>query len=292
MKLSKRISKLGVELFYEFLGSALLALGINNFAMAAQLPLVGFSGIAYLLNYLFSFPVGWSTIVLNIPVAILCFRVLGKGFFVRSMRCMFLSSLIVDYIAPLFPVYHGERLLAAIATGVCMGLGLAIIYIRNTSTGGMDFITMSVKAWFPHLPLGKIAFALDIAVVSISSFIFQDIDGFIYGMIVGFLISVVVDKVIFGVNAGKLAVIVTEHGEKVCDVIGGKIHRGSTIIPGIGGYQKTEKQVVISVCSTKQMVELQKVVKSVDPASFTIILDSNEVHGTGFSTVQFGDLVP
>lgn len=278
-----------VQLCSEIGGSFLMAVGLNNFAMAAQLPLVGFSGVAFILNYLFGIPVGWAIILLNIPVAVLCFRVLGKGFFVRSMRCMLISSLMIDYLVPLLPAYHGERLLAALSTGFLMGLGVAIIYISNSSTGGMDFINMSIKMWRPYLPLGKITLAADITVITVSSLILKDIDSFLYGLIVSSLISLVVDKAIFGVNSGKMAIIITEHGNTICDVIGATCHRGSTMIPGIGGYLKTEKQVVISVCNTKQMVELRKAVKQVDPAAFMIILDSREVHGIGFHTVQFGD---
>ena len=274
----------------EVIGSLLVALGTNNFAIASQLPLVGFSGIAFILNRLLGVPVGWAIIGLNIPVAILCCRVLGKDFFIRSMRCMVISSLMVDYLAPLFPIYQGDRLLAAIATGVITGLGFVLIYTKNSSTGGLDFIIMSIKVWRPHFPIGKITMVLDFTIIAAGSFVLQDADGLIYGLIATFLLSLVVDKVIFGINSGKLALIVTEYGDTICKVISDTCNRGSTILPGFGGYQKTEKQVVVSVCSTKQMVELQRAVHQADPAAFTIILESNEVHGTGFSTVQFGDL--
>lgn len=286
----KKIQTLCSNIVVEVAGSFLMAVGLTNFAMAARLPLVGFSGIAFLINYVTGIPTGWAIIGLNIPVAAHCWRVLGRGFFVRSMRCMLISSFMIDYLAPLLPVYQGDRLLAALATGVIAGLGFALIYTRNSSTGGMDFITMSIKAKCPHFPLGKINLTFDILIISAGSIIFQDADGMIYGLIVSWLLSVVVDKVIFGINSGKMALIITEHGDTICQVIEDTCHRGSTILPGWGGYQKTEKQIVMSVCSSKQMVELQQAVSLADPSSFTIILDSSEVHGDGFRTVRFGDL--
>lgn len=278
-----------VHIMFEAAGSFLIAVGLNNFAAAARLPLVGFSGIAFLLNHIFGVPAGWTIIALNIPVAVLCFRVLGRGFFVRSMRCMLISSLMIDYLAPLLPVYQGDRMLAALAAGVIAGLGFALIYTRNSSTGGLDFITMSIKARWPYFPLGKINLVLDILVIVLGSIILQDLDGMIYGLIVSYLLSAVVDKAIFGINAGKMALIVTECSDVICDVIERTCQRGSTILPGFGGYQRAEKQIVMCVCSSKQMVELQKAVTLADPAAFTIILESNEVHGDGFRTVQFGD---
>ena len=107
----------------ELLGSLLIAIGIYNFALHANFPMTGFSGISIILYRLFDLPVGATTIVLNIPVALICYRLLGKGFFFRSLRCMVISSLMIDFIGPLLPVYQGSRLLAAICTGVFGGFG-------------------------------------------------------------------------------------------------------------------------------------------------------------------------
>ena len=127
------------QIFWEVVGSAFIAGGIYNFAVQAGFPMTGFSGISIILYQLFGVPIGFSTILLNIPVAILCYRLLGRHFFFSSLRCMLISSLMIDYVAPLFPVYSGDRLLAALCTGVFAGLGYAVIYMQNSSTGGSDF---------------------------------------------------------------------------------------------------------------------------------------------------------
>ena len=144
----------------EIAGSILTGVAIYNFALPAKFPMTGFSGLALILYRLFDLPIGVMTIVLNIPVAILCYRVLGRRFFLCSVRCMILSSLFVDYIAPMLPQYTGERLVAAICAGVLGGLGYALIYMRNSSTGGADFITMALKAKHPH-PLRRAEAAAD-----------------------------------------------------------------------------------------------------------------------------------
>ena len=111
----------------ETLGGALIALGIYNFAVEAAFPMTGFSGVSIILYQLFDLPIGFTTVLLNIPVAILCYKLLGKGFFFRSLRCMRVSSALIDYAAPLLPVYPGSRMLAAVCTGVLAGLGYALI---------------------------------------------------------------------------------------------------------------------------------------------------------------------
>lgn len=127
---------------------------------------------------------------------------------------MILSSILIDYVAPLFPTYQGSRLLAALCTGVFGGIGYALIYTRNSSTGGSDFIIMAVKAVKPHLSLGKIVFWSDVGIILAGGFLFCDVDGVIYGMIVNYIFAVVVDKVMYGMNARKLSLIVTEQGKR------------------------------------------------------------------------------
>lgn len=277
------------SVFWEIVGSILIAIGIYNFAVHAEFPMTGFSGISIILYRLFQVPIGLSTIILNVPVAILCYKLLGKKFFLRSVRCMLISSIFIDYIAPLLPAYHGSRMLAALCTGVIAGFGYALIYMQNSSTGGTDFIIMAVKALKPYLSLGKIAFLSDIGIILVGGMIFKDIDGMIYGMIVNFLFAAAVDKVMYGINAGKMTLIVTENGEKIADVIEECCGRGSTLIKAVGGYQKTDKQVVMCACNNKQMYFVQKAVKAADPDSFMVVLESNEVHGEGFQTLQVGE---
>ncbi|MDD2954868.1 MAG: YitT family protein [Oscillospiraceae bacterium] len=273
----------------EILGSVFVAIGVYNFAVAAQFPMTGFSGIALIFYRLWGFPIGLSTVILNIPVAIFSYRLLGKGFFLRSVRCTLISSLIIDCVAPLFPLYSGDRMLAALCTGAFSGLGYAIIYMQNSSTGGSDFIIMSVKALRPHLSMGKITFVIDVSVVVASGIIFKDMNGLIYGIIISFLMSAVIDRIMYGSNAGKLSLTVTEHPREVIEAIDRCCSRGATVLRAEGGYQGDQKGVVMCACNNKQMYEVQKAVKEADPSSFLVVLESNEVHGEGFSTFTVGE---
>ncbi|MDD6441659.1 MAG: YitT family protein [bacterium] len=283
------MKKLAIQLFWECLGSIFVAIGIYNFAVQAKFPMTGFSGIALIMYRLLNIPIGLSTILLNIPVAILCYHLLGRKFFISSVRCMVISSILIDYVAPLFPVYQGSRLLAALCTGVFAGIGYALIYTRNSSTGGSDFIIMAVKAMKPHLSLGNIAFWSDVGIILVGGILFRDVDGIIYGMIVNYIFAVVVDKVMYGMNAGKVALIVTEHGKEICQVIDDCCQRGSTILNAKGGYRGDEKQMVMCACSSKEMYQVQQAVKEADPRSFLVVLESHEVHGEGFHIVQIGN---
>ena len=273
----------------EIVGSILTGIAIYNFALPAAFPMTGFSGVALIFYRLFGLPIGVMTIVLNIPVALLCWRLIGRQFFFKSLRCMVLSSLFIDYCAPLLPQYAGTRLIAAICTGVLGGLGYAMIYMRNSSTGGSDFIVMAVKAVRPHVQLGKIIFITDALIIGVGGVIFRDFDGVIYGLIIDYIYAIVTDRIMYGMNAGKLALVVTDYGKTVVDKIDELCGRGATIIRAQGGYKLDNRDVVLCACSTKEMVTVEKAIKLVDPRAFTVILESNEVLGEGFKSFRVAE---
>ena len=279
----KKNMNLAIDILVDIVGGILIAIGVYNFAAAAKFPMVGFNGIALIFYHLFGWPIGTTALLLNIPVALFTFRILGRSFFLRSVRTIFITSFIIDAIAPLFPIYTGDRLLAAICCGVLSGLGYAMIYMRDFSTGGSDFITMSIRVLNPHLTIGNITFAMDAFIVLLGTvLVSRDMDSLIYGVIVSYLMSIVVDKTMYGIDRGKVTLIVTEHGPEVCAKIDEILGRGSTILKGIGSYSKHQKDVVMCACNNKQMYGIRKLVKEIDKKAFLVIMESNEVVGEGF----------
>lgn len=273
----------GVDVLVDLTAGMIIAVGVYNFALSADFPVAGFSGIAIILYHLLGLPVGIGTILLNIPVAIFCYKFLGRSFFLKSLKSVVITSALMDYVAPLFPVYEGSRLLAALCMGVLCGTGYAMIFMRSSSTGGQDFITMSLKKIYPHLSLGSITFALDmVTIIAGSILVFREIDGFIYGIIVTYLMAIVMDRIMYGIYEGKMTLIVTEQGEKVATQIDEYSGRGSTILQGRGSYSGRKKDVVMCACNNKQMYSIKKMVHEIDPEAFTIIVESNEVVGEGF----------
>lgn len=267
----------------DVMGGLFIAIGVYNFAVASGFPVAGVSGIAILFYYFWKIPIGLMTNILNIPIAIVCYRLLGKTFFLKSVKTMLISNAMLDFVAPMLPIYEGELILSAICMGVFSGIGYALIYMRDTSTGGADFVIMAIRKLKPHFSLGMIILVMDFVIVISGGILMHgNIDSIIYGLISTYILSVVVDKTMYGLHAGKLAMIVTEHGQEVADRIDVLTQRGSTLLKGVGSYTKHEKQVVMCACNNKQMHMVQKAVKEVDPEAFLVSMESNEVRGKGF----------
>ena len=277
-----------VNLLLEVLGCFISAAGIYSFAVAAEVPVTGIAGICAILYRLFGLPMGLSNVIINVPIIFFSYKLLGRSFLLRSLRCMILFALFTDYLLPVMPVYTGNRLLATICGGVVSGIGDALIYMQNSSTGGIDFITMAIKAKRPHLPFGNLTFGAALAVILLNGAVFHDVDSIIYGLMFNFIVAAVINKMMFGFSSSMLALIVTDDGKAACDEIDRVADRGSTILQGRGGYGGQPKDVVLCACSNKQLYEIEHAMQVLDPGCFIIMLQSNEVQGEGFRRLELG----
>ena len=277
---AKRIS---IDVLVDIVGGILLTIATYSFAVPADFPMTGVSGVALIFYQLFGLPVGALTVILNIPIIICCYKTLGKQFYIKSLRSTLITSAVMDILGPQLPLYQGDLILAAICTGVLLGIGYAIIFMRGSSTGGFDFIMMAIKYYRPHLSLGKIGFALDAMVIFIGAVtIGNGVDSVIYGLVLNYLYSTVLDRLISGTSSGKLTLIISDHPREIVDEIDKLVDRGATLLKAIGGYTGEEKEVVMCASSSKEMYAIRKRVHEIDERAFVIVVESNEVIGEGF----------
>lgn len=277
-----------INLLLEVLGCFISAAGIYSFAVAAEVPVTGVAGICAILYRLFGLPMGLSNVLINVPIIFFSYKLLGRSFLLRSLRCMILFAVFTDYLLPVMPIYTGNRLLATICGSVVSGIGDALIYMQNSSTGGVDFVTMAIKAKHPHLPFGNLTFGAALAVILLNGAVFHDVDSIIYGLMFNFIVAAVINKMMFGFSSSMLALIVTDNGKAACDEIDRVAERGSTILQGRGGYGGQPKDVVLCACSNKQLYEIEHAMQVLDPGCFIIMLQSNEVQGEGFRRLELG----
>ena len=277
---AKRIS---IDVLVDIIGGILLTIATYSFAVPADFPMTGVSGVALIFYQAFGLPVGALTVILNIPIIICCYKTLGKQFYIKSLRSTLITSAVMDILGPQLPLYQGDLILAAICTGVLLGIGYAIIFMRGSSTGGFDFIMMAIKYYRPHLSLGKIGFALDAMVILIGAVtIGNGMDSVIYGLVLNYLYSTVLDRLISGTSSGKLTLIISDYPREIVDEIDKLVDRGSTLLKAIGGYTGEEKEVVMCASSSKEMYAIRKRVHEIDERAFVIVVESNEVIGEGF----------
>lgn len=277
----EKVKVLLKDILVDCIGAFFIAVSVYVFAKSANFAPGGINGASVILNKLLGLPIGVLSLILNIPIAIISFKFLGLKFFIKSIKTMIICAIFMDYIVPFMPSYNGERILSSLFTGALGGVGYAMIYMRGSSTGGSDFLIMTFKKLMPHKSIGQITQAIDGSVIIIGGFIFG-IDAVLYGIISTIVSTVVIDKLMYGANCGKLAIIITENGEEITKKIDEEVDRGSTVINAIGSYSKKNKDVILCACSKNQVYNIKSIIKEIDPKSLMIITEFNEVYGYGF----------
>lgn len=272
-----------MDLGADGIGGVLYNIGIYTFAKNANFAPGGISGLALILNYLWQLPIGLMTLVMNIPLVLLSWRIVGRKFIRKTLCSMLICTALVDLVFPLTPTYGGAPLLAALFSGISIGAGLGILYLRGSSSGGTDFLTMSINKLRPHWSIGIITMSIDFAVILLGGFVFRQVDAVLYGLITTFLSSMVIDKIVYGAGAGKLLLIITDHRDDVAARIADVSGRGSTSVSAIGNYTKLPRTIMLCACSRSQAHMIKSAAHEADPAAFVMFTDTSDVFGEGFT---------
>ena len=271
-----------IDVVFTIIGSALVGAALSVFIEPNDIAPGGVSGLAIALAYITPIRVSIWTLALNIPLLLCAWRILGKRSLIFTLISTVLLSVFIDLSAAFLPAYTNNPLLAACCGGVVTGLGIGMLFLRGISTGGTDLLALLLKRVFPNIPSGTLLMIIDATVVAIAVLIFRDIEVALYSAITIFISSKLIDAMAQGVDYAKVIYVVTDRGDKVTEVLNTYTDRGSTIIPAIGGYTKDEKQIVITVTRRNVLSQTLRLIKQTDPAAFTFVMDSTEVHGEGF----------
>ncbi|GGK24672.1 membrane protein [Caldalkalibacillus thermarum] len=263
------------------LGAAIYAFGLNYFNIANQLVEGGFTGLTLLLNYLFGFSPAVMNLLLNIPLFLIGWKVLGSTAFIYTILGTVSLSLFL-WLFKGFHLYLGEDLLlAALYAGVTAGVGLGIVFRYGGTTGGVDIIARLAKKYLGW-SMGKTMFAFDVGVLTLSM-IYLDHKLAMYTVIAVYIGARVIDFVQEVAYAGKAVMIISDSAPEIAQMIIQKLDRGATLLKGKGGYTGSQKEVLYCVISRNELFRLKNLIREIDPYAFVVVHDVRDVLGEGFT---------
>ena len=199
---------------------------------------------------------------------------------------MMLSSVFVDLFALVSYSPTNDMLLACIIGGAIKGLGMGIIYYAGATTGGTDIIAKFVRLKYPYINFGTLILITDAIIILAFAIIFHKVEGAMYAVIAMFVVSRVIDLVLYGVDNSNVCYIISEKSEQLVNDITDSLHRGVTILEGEGAYSHQNKQVLLCVVKRTQVSDIRKIIKNVDENAFFIITDAKNVFGKGFGDIS------
>lgn len=264
------------------LGCVLYAVAFDWFFVPNNLTCGGVTGIAQIIHYFIPvLPVGTMIIAMNAPLYALGLKRFGPAFLMKSLYAMALSSILVDVVAALHTFHPLEPLLAGLYGGVMLGVGCGVIMREEANTGGTELGASLLKRRFPHLSLGNVLLGLDLTVILIYAAAFRDLSNALYGGVALYVSTKVIDLLVYGVNTGKLAYIISAREDEITRRLLA-LDMGVTKLSAMGAYTKTERPVLLCAVRRREIVTVKRLVKELDPDAFFILCDAGEVFGEGF----------
>ena len=178
-----------------------------------------------------------------------------------------------------------EQLLSSVFGGIVYGIGLGMIFKSRATSGGSDIISMILHK-YTHISLGTLVIIVDCTITLTTVIAFGDWRLPMYSWILIFIEGKVIDLVVEGANAHKTLMIISNETSKIKEFILNDINRGATIINAEGGYSGEEKQILYTILSRREATILRYRINEIDPQAFINIIDSKEIIGKGFNSIE------
>lgn len=276
-----------INIVYTILGCFITAIGINMFLVNAHLLSGGVSGIALILQYTLKFPAGISFLVINLPLLLLSYKIMGKKFTAMTMIGTIAFSIAIDVTAPFQNLLKlKDTIILCVYGGVLSGLGMGLVLSNYGSTGGLDILSAIIKKKHENFEFGTTSFIINMIIVSVGA-VFFGIYSALYTLFSIYISSFVIDRVLKGFSRQKLVMIITNEEKKISNNIMYSLKRGVTFLYGEGAYTGKKRMIIYCVVSLNQLPLLKNVVTQTDKNSFISVIDISEVQGEGFKGKLF-----
>ncbi len=272
------------NLFFIILGAGIFSFGLNYLIMPNHLYEGGATGITLIIYYLFKIQPWIMNIVINIPLFLLGWRILGRKMLYYSLLGTFSVTIwlaIFEHL-PFAINLQDDLILVSVLGGILMGLGLGIIFKAGGTTGGSDIIAR-IGHKYTSFSIGRIILSVDILVLALTVIVSKDLRSVLYTLIMVAIASRVIDFISEGGYGSKGIMIVSQKSQELAQAIDSEIEHGVTFIKAQGFYSKTDINMIYSVIYKSQLQEMKDLIHRIDPHAFITITDAHEVLGEGFT---------
>ncbi len=271
-------------------GLFIMALGLMFLLNPADFAVGGVMGFSMVLKVYFpSVNLGILMSYMNTVLIIVGFIFVGWEFGGYTIYCSYMLSAMVGvgekYFAthgnPFDVVVHNDMMLTLIVGIIIQGIGMALVFYGNASTGGTDIVAKIINK-YTRIEVGKALFLADLAIVIAACFAFSPRKG-LYALLGILMNGLIIDKVIAGFETKVSVSIISRNPVAISDYIQNTIGRGVTYVRTVGGYTQKETKMINVILARKEYLQLDKHIKEVDPQAFMTMHYVHEVKGEGFT---------
>ena len=271
------------SIFFILLGNAMYSVAVAAFIIPNGLITGGTTGLSIFAHNQLGIPISAFVAGFNVLMFVLGLIFLGLNFALSTL----LSTIIYPVFLEIFqniPALQNmteDPLLAVIMAGLMVGAGLGLVVRVGGSTGGMDIPPLILNKYF-RIPVSVSLNVFDILIL-LPQILYNPPERVLYGILLVMIYTTVLDKVLVMGNTKTEVKIISKQVEEVRQAILAQVDRGVTMLYGEGGYKQEQKQIVLSIVSNRELPQVEKLIRQIDPEAFMIISRVTEVRGRGFS---------
>lgn len=259
-------------------GTVIVAAAVFFFMMPSHVSVGSGAALAMVLSNFIPLSVSTITLIMNIGLLILGFILVGPEFGAKTIYCSILMPLIMGVFEWFFPNFQSitqDPLLDVICYILVVGVGLAILFSRNASSGGVDIVAKIMNK-FLKMELGK-AMSLAGMVIALSSAFCYDSKIVVLSVLGTYFGGIIVDHFIFGLNIKRRVCVISEHLDEIIDFVLHDLHSGATLNEIIGAYDNTPRKEMITIVDKQEYRQLMDYVRKIDPSAFVTVYSVNEM---------------
>jgi len=270
------------------IGAFIMASGFVLFITPYKIVPGGVYGISIVLHYILGTPVGMMALAFDIPLTLIGIKILGPRFGIKTVVGFLATAIFMDTITYFYgsePLVVGDALLSSIFGGLFIGVGLGLIFKAKATSGGSDIVAMIIGK-YTKMPIGQLIIIVDSAIVLVGLIAFDDWKIPLYSLIVIFITGKVVDVILEGMSYDKVLFIISDKSQEIRGKIVNDLNRGGTFLGGKGMYKEDDKSIIFTVVSRREMSMLREFINQIDPNAFVTAINSNEILGNGFKSLN------
>lgn len=276
IKKQKRLQKFGLAL----ISLTMSALIYNIFLLPLNIVSGGVSGVATITNHLYDIDPSLMIFILSAACSIISLMYLGFEQTAGTIVASIIYPLLVKITAPiatLIPIETNDIFIIVIFAGVLSGIASGLFYRSGYVNCGFPVICKVLYQNF-KIAISKSTLVINVIVVFFGGIFFGSLNA-MYAVILLYISSLVMDKVILGISNNKAFYIITSEEDEVKEYLIDKLHHNVTTFDVKGGFLEKKRKVLLSVIPSREYYKVTEGIKNIDKEAFFVVTDSYEVIG-------------
>ena len=267
------------EFFILTFSTAFVAAAVFFFMLPSHVAIGSISAVGMVLNNFIPLPVSAIMLILNAGLLVAGYLLVGREFGVKTIYTTLLMPVLMGIFEAIFPNFQSitqDPLLDIMAYILVSGIGIAILFEHNASSGGLDIVAKLMNKYL-RMDVGK-AMSLSGILIALSSAFAYDKKIVVLSVLATYFGGMMVDYFIFGLNPKRRVCIISPKQDEILQYILHELHSGATLYEVYGAYNGEKRKEIITIVDKQEYMKLMDYLRKTDPKAFVTVISVQEIN--------------